>query len=140
VDEEEDDRLKKENERKKGEKSREKLADIMGITPGSKRLTTDVKHAKDMIKVMRKTSLLVSMNLVVTFVLLGGAFIDMVFLWFTPIDLLVSAICTLFLFQVPTFNKVYRFTCRPLERILCFFVASEERKLIAQKKKRLNIT
>ncbi|ETO22755.1 hypothetical protein RFI_14439 [Reticulomyxa filosa] len=98
---------------KRGEKSRNKLVDIMGVANArektvTKRLITDVKHANDIIKVMRKASLLVSLSVVVTFILLGGTFADMVLLLFVPIDLLVSGIAILFLFQIPTFTKVYK--------------------------------
>jgi len=121
---------------KRNEKTRSKLTDILVGEParrekvGTKRLTTDTKHADDMIKLMRKASLLGWVNITVTFILLGGTFADMVLFLFVPIDLLTSAICTLFMFQVPSFSRVYRMICRPLDRWLCFFVGREEYKLV----------
>ncbi|ETO35845.1 hypothetical protein RFI_01218 [Reticulomyxa filosa] len=140
--EEDDERQKKVTQLNKGKKSRDKLVTLMGVnagrgkvTSGATRVGSDSRHAHDIIKVMRKVSLLVSLNVVVTFILLGGAFADMVLLLYIPIDLLVSAICILFLFQVPSFNRAYKFVCRPFERLLCSFIAKKEFQVILQNNK-----
>ncbi|ETO08678.1 hypothetical protein RFI_28710 [Reticulomyxa filosa] len=171
--EEDEEQMKTASAMQRGEQSRNKLVDMLGVPGGrekaTKRLITDNVHTliysvyvlyrmyntffvstytacmcHDSLKKKKKylytymcgfTYRLVSLHVLVTFLLLGGTFVDMVLLLFVPIDLLISAICMLFLFQIPAFSKAYRFLCRPLEKTLCFFVGREEYQLIRQKNK-----